>query len=161
MEVYVPVPEGNGRLAKAGRFSLKSFSYDAGTDAYHCPAGELLHQMKGRWRNTSGRTEIRYASRKAICETCQLRARFVTPKAPYAFRRWEHEDRLDRHRAPMQGADELMRRRSAIVEHPFGTPGMPRRVSPLSRSRFQQSPRRMRPGGPWGPVQRACSISSD
>ncbi len=122
IEVYVPVPEGNGRLAKAGRFSLKSFSYDAGTDAYHCPAGELLHPMKGRWRNTSGRTEIRYASRKAICETCQLRARCLTPKAPYrTIGRWEHEDVLDRHRARMQGADELMRRRSAIVEHPFGT----------------------------------------
>ena len=78
--------------------------------------------MKGRWRNTSGRTEIRYASRKAICETCQLRARCLTPKAPYrTIGRWEHEDVLDRHRARMQGADELMRRRSAIVEHPFGT----------------------------------------
>jgi hypothetical protein len=28
---------------------------------------------------------------------------------------------LERHRARMHGADELMRRRSAIVEHPFGT----------------------------------------
>ena len=122
IEVYVPVPEGNGRLAKAGRFSLKSFSHDARADAYRCPAGELLHPMKGRWRNTSGRTEIRYRSRKAICERCQLRARCLTPKAPYrTIGRWEHEDVLDRHRARMQGADELMRRRSAIVEHPFGT----------------------------------------
>src|SRR5467141_3716020 len=37
------------------------------------------------------------------------------------IRRWEHEDVLDRHRARMQGAGELMRRRSGIVEHPFGT----------------------------------------
>ncbi len=122
IEVYVPVPEGNGRLAKAGRFSLKSFSYDAAADAYICPAGEQLHPMKGRWRNTSGRTEIRYASRKAICKTCQLRARCLTPKAPYrTIGRWEHEDVLDRHRARMEGASELTRRRSAIVEHPFGT----------------------------------------
>ena len=35
--------------------------------------------------------------------------------------RWEHEDVLDRHRARMQDAGELMRRRSGIVEHPFGT----------------------------------------
>jgi transposase len=119
---YVPVPEGTGRLEKQGRFSLKDFSYDPAADAYRCPAGALLRPMKGRWQNTSGRLEIRYASRKAICGTCPLRARCLTPKAPYrTISRWEHEDVLERHRARMQGAGELMRRRSGIVEHPFGT----------------------------------------
>jgi transposase len=119
---YVPVPEGTGRLEKQGRFSLKDFSYDRTADAYRCPVGALLRPMKGRWQNTSGRVEIRYASRKATCATCPLRSRCLTPKAPYrTIGRWEHEDVLERHRARMQGADELMRRRSAIVEHPFGT----------------------------------------
>ena len=119
---YVPPPEGTGRLEKQGRFSLKDFSYNRTADAYRCPAGELLRPMKGRWQNTSGRVEIRYASRKSVCGTCQLRARCLTPKAPYrTIGRWEHEDVLERHRARMQSADELMRRRSGIVEHPFGT----------------------------------------
>jgi transposase len=119
---YVPPSEGTGRLEKQGRFSLKDFSYDGAADAYRCPAGALLRPMKGRWQNTSGRLEIRYASRKAICGTCPLRARCLTPKAPYrTISRWEHEDVLERHRARMQGAGELMRRRSGIVEHPFGT----------------------------------------
>src|SRR5260221_13036983 len=78
--------------------------------------------MKGRFQNTSGRIEIRYASRKAICDTCQLRARCLSRKATTRIiSRWEQEDVLERHRARMQGAGELMRRRSAIVEHPFGT----------------------------------------
>jgi transposase len=119
---YVPVPEGNGQPEKKGHFSLKEFSYDAAADAYHCPAGQSLHRTKGRWENTSGRIEIRYAGRKAICGTCRLKARCLSPKAiTRTIRRWEHEDVLDRHRARMQGADKLMRRRSAIVEHPFGT----------------------------------------
>jgi transposase len=119
---YVPPSEGNGRLEKAGRFSFKNFSYDTAADAYRCPAGELLHPMQGRWKNTSGRLEIRYASSRKICDTCQLRARCLAPKARQrTIGRWEHEDVLERHRARMQGADELMRRRSAIVEHPFGT----------------------------------------
>jgi transposase len=119
---YVPPSEGTGRLEKQGRFSLKDFSYDGAADAYRCPAGARLRPMKGRWQNTSGRLEIRYASRKAICGTCPLRARCLTPKAPYrTISRWEHEDVLERHRARMQGAGELMRRRSGIVEHPFGT----------------------------------------
>jgi transposase len=119
---YVPPSEGTGRLEKQGRFSLKDFSYDGAADGYRCPAGALLRPMKGRWQNTSGRLEIRYASRKAICGTCPLRVRCLTPKAPYrTISRWEHEDVLERHRARMQGAGELMRRRSGIVEHPFGT----------------------------------------
>jgi transposase len=119
---YVPVSEGNGKLEKQGRFGLKDFSYDGAADAYRCPAGELLRPMKGRITNTSGRVEVRYASRKAICDTCQLRARCLAPKAKIrSVARWEHEDVLERHRARMQGAGELMRRRSAIVEHPFGT----------------------------------------
>jgi len=123
---YVPVPEGTGRLQKQGRFSREDFSYDGTADAYRCPAGELLHPMKGRKKGRletpSGRLEIRYAIRKAICAACQLRTRCLGPRAAYrTIARWEHEDVLERHRARMQGADQLMRRRSAIVEHPFGT----------------------------------------
>jgi transposase len=119
---YVPVPEGNGQPGKKGRFSLKDFSYDPTGDAYRCPAGELLRPTKGRFTNTSGRVEIRYASSTKTCRTCPLRARCLSPKASRrTIGRWEHEDVLERHRVRMQGAADLMRRRSAIVEHPFGT----------------------------------------
>jgi transposase len=119
---YVPPFEGNGRLEKAGRFSLKKFSYDGTADVYTCPAGQMLRPMKRRWTNSSGRIEIRYASRSAICRVCPLRARCLSPKASRrTIARWEHEDVLERHRARMENANDLMRRRSAIVEHPFGT----------------------------------------
>jgi transposase len=117
---YVPLPEG--RPAKQGRFSLKDFTFDAAADAYTCPASKQLHPMEGRWQNASGRIEIRYASSWKTCRTCRLRARCLSPKASRrTIGRWEHEDVLERHRARMQDAGELMRRRSAIVEHPFGT----------------------------------------
>jgi transposase len=119
---YVPPFEGNGLPEKAGRFGLKKFSYDGVADVYTCPAGQSLRPMKGHWTNLSGRVEIRYASRGATCRECQLRARCLSPKASRrTIARWEHEDVLERHRARMQGASDLMRRRSAIVEHPFGT----------------------------------------
>ena len=102
---YVPLPEGNGPLEKQGRFSLKNFSYDAAADAYRCPAGELLRPMEGRWNNTSGRIEIRYASRAKTCRACPLRSSCLSPKASRrTIGRWEHEDVLERHRARMQGA---------------------------------------------------------
>jgi transposase len=121
---YVPVPENTRHLESKGRFSLKDFGYDPAADTYRCPVGELLRPTKGRFTNTSGRVEIRYLSRKAICDACPLRARCLAPKAAQrSIARWEHEDVIERHRARMQDpdADKLMRRRSAIVEHPFGT----------------------------------------
>src|SRR5258708_8373364 len=78
--------------------------------------------MKGGWKRRSGRLEIRYASSNKSCKTCPLRAKCLTPKASRrTIGRWEHEDVLERHRARMESAGELMRRRSGIVEHPFGT----------------------------------------
>lgn len=122
IHAYVPPFEGNKALEKQGRFSRKDFKYDASTDVYRCPAGELLHPTKRRWRNLSGRVEVRYLSRKAICDKCRSRTSCLASNADQrTINRWEHEDVLDRHRARMQGADEPMRRRFAIVEHPFGT----------------------------------------
>ena len=120
IKAYVPVPKGNRQIEKKGRFSLKDFSYDPAADAYRCPAGELLRPMEGRWENTSGRTEIRYASSAKTCKACPLKARCLSPTASRrTIGRWEHEDVLERHRARMRDASELMRRRSGIVEHPL------------------------------------------
>lgn len=124
IEAYVPLQEGNGKLEKEGRFSRKDFRYDAAADAYRCPAGKLLRPTEGRWKNASGRVEVRYLGRKATCAACPLRAKCLAPKASCrSIARWEHEDVLERHRARMESeeAAKLMRRRSAIVEHPFGT----------------------------------------
>jgi hypothetical protein len=121
---YVPIHEGNKKLEKEGRFSRKDFSYDASADVYHCPAGEPLHPTEKSWTNASGRVEVRYLSSKMSCDACPTRARCLGPKAKNrSVFRWEHEAVLERHRARMANEDtsQLMRRRSAIVEHPFGT----------------------------------------
>jgi transposase len=121
---YVPIHEGNRKLENQGRFSRKDFSYDASADVYRCPAGELLHPTKTPWKNASGRVELRYLSSQTACDACPKRARCLAPEAKTrSVSRWEHEAVLDRHRARMASEQgrELMRRRSAIVEHPFGT----------------------------------------
>src|SRR5207245_1603138 len=105
IEVYLPASDGNQRLEKEGRFGLKSFSYDAAADAYTCPTGELLHAMEGRRTSANGRIEVRYASSKKTCGTCELKARCLSAKAiRRIISRWEHEDVLDRHRERMEGA---------------------------------------------------------
>lgn len=118
---YVPISERSRRLARQARFTHKDFAYEAETEAYRCPGGALLKPMNGRKKN-SGKLYIRYVSRKADCRACPLRARCLSKKAVRrAVHRWEHEDVLDRHRARMAGAEDMMRRRKALAEHPFGT----------------------------------------
>jgi transposase len=122
IKACMPPLEGNGKLEKK-RFARKDFSYDAATNTYRCPAGPALHPTKTPWTNTSGRIEIRYLGSRATCGACP-QGHLVFLQADYrSVSRWEHEDVLDRHRQRMasEGAGELMRRRSAIVEHPFGT----------------------------------------
>jgi transposase len=119
---YVPPAVRTGRLAAQGRFCHDDFAYDADADAYRCPAGALLGPTPGRKRNTGGRLEIRYVSRKAVCDACPQRLRCVTDKQPTrTVYRWEHEDVLERHRQRMKDAGRLMRRRAGLAEHPFGT----------------------------------------
>ena len=118
---YVPEPDRTARFEAQGRFSHADFTYNAAADAYRCPAGELLRPIEGRQRS-GDRLLIRYISRKAVCDACPLRGRCVTEGTPKrSIFRWEHEDVLERHRARMQQADRPMRRRSGLVEHPFGT----------------------------------------
>jgi transposase len=118
---YVPPPERRSRLAAQGRFTHEDFAYDAAIDRYRCPAGELL-QPTAQPRNNGGRLEVRYVSRKAVCDGCPLRRRCVTAKRPTReILRWQHHDVLERHQIRMKNADALIRRRAALAEHPFGT----------------------------------------
>jgi transposase len=119
---YVPQAKRTARLEAQGRMSHEEFVYDAEADVYRCPAGQVLTPSEGRKTNTGGRIEIRYTSRKADCDACPLRARCLSAKtSTRTVQRWEHEAVLERHRARMKAAAGRMRRRGAIVEHPFGT----------------------------------------
>jgi len=51
-----------------------------------------------------------------------LREHCLTEKATVKqFQRWEHEDVIERHRQRMEQQPGIMKKRAALVEHPFGT----------------------------------------
>jgi transposase len=119
---YVPQAQRTGRLRAQGRFSHEDFAYDAEKDIYRCPGGKFLKPTKSLKRNTGGRLEIRYTSSKPVCDACPLRGRCVTAKTPTRdILRWVHEDVIERHQVRMKDSGALMRRRSGLAEHPFGT----------------------------------------
>ena len=114
------MPEDKGRKRKDGRFTVKDFKYDAGRDCYVCPAGQALTFRRKVDRGGQGRRH--YRSERAHCDGCAVRrgclARNCRTRSVY---RWVHEDVMDRHKERMAGCGGMMRRRGALVEHPFGT----------------------------------------
>ena len=119
---YVPETDRNQRLAAQGRFTVVDFIYDAAADVYRCPAGSELSRTRTLKLDRAGKQQIRYASRSSVCRGCPLRPQCLSPKAERRdVYRWVHHDVIERHRARMAQSKELMRRRGAIVEHPFGT----------------------------------------
>jgi transposase len=119
---YVPAPDRGRRLKAQGRFSVEDFPYDAAADVYRCPAGSELRPMQALKPQAGGKMAIRYASRRAVCRGCALRGRCLAAKGERReIERWVHEAVIERHGARMRGGEDMMRRRKALAEHPFGT----------------------------------------
>jgi transposase len=112
---HVAKPQ-RGSSVREGLFRKDEFRYDAGLDAYVCPAGKLLTPIRrGRMRDLE-RTD--YGNPKA-CRACQLRPR-CTNDARSVFR-LENEDVLDRMAERLKARPAILDRRREVVEHPFGS----------------------------------------
>jgi Transposase DDE domain len=68
---HVPRPQ-RGSSVREGFFRKDEFRYDAGRDAYVCPAGQLLTPIRhGRLRDLA---KVDYGNRR-VCRDCPTRAR--------------------------------------------------------------------------------------
>ncbi len=116
---YVPVPE-LGNAQRRGLFSREEFTYDADRDLYVCPQGAELTVMSRTSRKARYRKEFRiYATRQ--CQGCPLRVQCTTSKYGRRIKRWVHQEVLERLQARMRAHPEMLQRRKALSEHPFGT----------------------------------------
>jgi transposase len=115
VQTFVPKPMTSGSKAE-GRFSKADFVYDPKTDAYRCPAGQVLY--RGSTIVEHGMTMHSYA--RYGCGACPLRAQ-CTPGTSRRIKRWEHEDVLDAMQRRLDRNPAAMKIRRRTVEHVFGT----------------------------------------
>jgi transposase len=113
---YLPKPETSANKA-LGLFTKNDFHYDRERDLYICPAGEELtfrhaSHEKGR--------DVRYY-RTYACGHCALRPQCTRNLQSRRISRSANEHVLEEMNARVASNPEILRKRKAIVEHPFGT----------------------------------------
>ena len=112
---HVPRPQ-RGSSVREGFFRKDEFRYDAGRDAYVCPAGKVLTPIRhGRLRDLA---KVDYGNRRA-CRDCPMRARCTNDVRSVS--RLENEAVLDRMAERLKKRPEILDRRREVVEHPFGS----------------------------------------
>lgn len=121
MTTFVPEPKKSVLIEKAGRFTRDAFCYDASSDSYRCPQGEILH-AKGKPHKKNGHMRQCYTSKTSFCKLCPLRKKCLSKKGERRnIYRSEYEDVVKRQQDRMTENPGKMRERSGLVEHPFGT----------------------------------------
>ena len=96
-----------------GQFSREAFVWDAASDTFTCPAGEILK------RTSVSRTEQKgYYSTKA-CAGCALKPQ-CTKAASRSITRGFHEAAREAMHQRALDDPSWMKRRRELAEHPFG-----------------------------------------
>jgi len=114
---YIPSKQ-NSQNAKKGLYTNDDFSYDAENNCYICPANQKLTYRFQAYK--SGRQVKIYEG--ITCKSCSERQKCTTAKrGGRRIYRWVHEEIIEQHRQRVKDNPEIIARRKAVVEHPFGT----------------------------------------
>ena len=117
----VAMPESPRGMALDHPYHKDRFTYDADTDTYSCPQGQVLSLVRGRFaRKTNKRM---YQAPKQVCQACPVAGVCITRGSPSrSLAISPYDPALLRHRAWM-ATDEARRafkKRKQLVEPVFG-----------------------------------------
>ena len=125
---YVPeVDRGSGgpKSVPEPPFYKEKFIYDKQNDSYACPAGNVL-AFRRWWIDGRQRSNKMYWADASVCASCPFRDKCTTASGKKNGRiviRWEYEDIIEEIRKMMRTpkAEEIVKKRKELCEHPFGT----------------------------------------
>jgi len=100
-----------GKGKRAGIFSEDEFIYDAATDTYRCPAGQVLKRRK----HIKKREAYEYSAGMPICRECSIRSQCTrSTKSARTIKRHEYHEAVEAARAQShskQGRRDRLKRR--------------------------------------------------
>jgi len=122
MDIVLPISKTGQVQGNRGKFKREDFIYNQEEDCYICPNIQSLTKDKSTLKK-SGKLYYKYTISSTICKECPLRDRCLSKAKSKALIRWEHTNIIDDFYKEMQinRAKEIIKKRSSIVEHPFGT----------------------------------------
>ncbi len=121
IDAYIPEAKHGMPGKKTGipkpEFHESKFSYDGEKDLYICPTGKEMRYLRNQ-KTMRGMKFWIYATNAY----CPVKSGCTRSKRGRWIWRWEFQDIVDRHRKKMSLiGHEKMKKRKALVEHPFGT----------------------------------------
>lgn len=116
IEPYVSKPLTSVNT-KLGLYGKERFRYNPEKNCYICPQGE---ELTYRFQSVEKDRPIGYYV-CAVCGNCPVKPRCTRNQQGRKIIRWVEEEVLDRMHLRVSANPELMNKRKAIVEHPFGT----------------------------------------
>lgn len=114
MTPYLPVQRAMNNQGDGSHFDKRKFRYDAAGDHFTCPAGERLA------KKTKSNESRHYLYTTTACGGCGIKSQCTAGKQRWVTRHFD-EDVLNAVAARTTANPLMMRRRSGMVEHPFGT----------------------------------------
>jgi transposase len=109
-----PIPSAHQKL---GLFSKEDVIYDGATDPSQCPAGE---QLTCRFATVELGRHSRYDA-TAACSAYPLQQQCTRNTGGRRLTRWVDEPLLEEMAQRVRRRPEVMKPRTQLVEHPFGT----------------------------------------
>lgn len=98
-------------------FTDVQFIYDALTDSYRCPAGQVMKP----WQKRKDKNAYQYMPKAGTCDKCNLRAQCTKAKAGRRIQRFDRQEELQKARTESQSkcARSDRRRRKFLMEGSF------------------------------------------
>jgi transposase len=111
---WVPVQRAINNQGTGRSYDKTAFAYNAADDSYTCPAGERLP------KKTKATKDRLYLYTTDACGSCDLKMHCTATPQRWVTRHFD-EAVLNEVAARTAANPMMMRRRSGMVEHPFGT----------------------------------------
>jgi hypothetical protein len=121
--IIPPRCTGANKKIKSARFSKNQFTYNQKEDCYICPNNQILSKIEKQYERNGRMLDV-YRISSTYCKVCPLKQNCLSDVTPNKqMYRWEHEDIIDNYNKKMATpqAKKIVKLRSSIVEHPFGT----------------------------------------
>ena len=115
---YVSEPLKTGNTGTDQSFSKTNFTYDKENDCYVCPSGSVLKFFEKRKDKRGG---IQKTYKCNDLQNCPFKGKCTSSQVARYVSRWEYEDLLDEIKKKSKENNDKLKKRKAIVEHPFGT----------------------------------------